>query len=73
MLELYRKPLTEIPIKVISPQEQTPFIDLVDKILGAKRRDPGVDTNSLERQIDHLVYGLYNLKPEEIEIVEAGT
>jgi hypothetical protein len=27
---------------------------------------------SLEAQIDHLVYHLYNLTPEEIAIVEGG-
>jgi type I restriction-modification system DNA methylase subunit len=73
MLELYQKPLSEIPIKVISPQEQEPFISSVDKILAAKRRDPEANTSTLEREIDGLVYALYDLTPEEIKIVEGAT
>ena len=49
MLELYQKPLSEIPIKRISPDEQKPFIKLVDRILAAKQRDAEADTGLLER------------------------
>ena len=31
---------------------------------------PTADTSALERQIDEMVYELYELTPEEIEIVE---
>jgi type I restriction-modification system DNA methylase subunit len=72
MLELYQKPLSEIPIKMISPQEQKPFIVLVDKILAVKHRDPTVDTSDLERELDRLVYTLYGLTPDEIKIMEGG-
>ena len=44
----------------------------VDRILAAKQSDPTADVQSLETQIDHLVYHLYNLTPEEIAIVEGG-
>lgn len=70
MLELYQKPLSEIPIKRISPDEQKPFVKLVDRILAAKRRDADADTGALEREIDGLVYALYALTPEEVQIVE---
>ncbi len=73
MLELYQKPLSEIPIKVISSQEQKPFIALVDRILSAKQRDAEADTSALEHEIDVLVYQLYGLTPEEIQIVESAT
>ena len=72
MLELYQKPLSEIPIKVISPKEQKPFIALVDKILAAKKRDAEADTGTLEREIDTLVYALYSLTPDEIALIEAA-
>ena len=42
----------------------------VDHILAAKQRDAEADTSALEREIDQLVYGLYDLTPEEIAIVE---
>lgn len=70
MLELYLKPLSEIPIKRISPDEQKPFIKLVDRILATKQRDAEADTSALEREIDELVYALYGLTPEEIKIIK---
>jgi type I restriction-modification system DNA methylase subunit len=70
MLELYQKPLSEIPIKRISPVEQKPFINLVDRILAAKAKAADADVSKLEREIDELVYALYALTPEEIKIVE---
>ena len=36
-------------------------------------RDPETDTTALEREIDRLVYQLYDLTPEEIAIVEEAT
>jgi len=43
---------------------------VVDKINIAKKRNPMVDTNILEREIDKHVYALYDLTPDEIKIVE---
>jgi type I restriction-modification system DNA methylase subunit len=70
MLELYQKPLSEIPIKHIAFDEQKPFIKLVDRILTAKQRGAEADTRAMEREIDELVYQLYGLSQEEIKIVE---
>ena len=77
LLELYGTPLSEIPIKEISLEKQTLFINLVDQILGITKDDDYLETPSkqsqvktLENQIDQLVYKLYDLTPEEIEIVE---
>lgn len=70
MMELYQKPLSEIPIKLIPPQEQKPFVALVDKILEAKQRNVEADTSALEGEIDKLVYGLYGLTSAEITHVE---
>ncbi|SMN01105.1 putative type IIS restriction/modification enzyme [uncultured Candidatus Thioglobus sp.] len=61
--------LEQLPIPQISATEQQPFIDLVDKILTAKKDDK--DTTALEAQIDKMVYRLYNLSPAEIKIIEA--
>ncbi|MBI1225474.1 MAG: N-6 DNA methylase [Bacteroidetes bacterium] len=43
---------------------------LVTQILAAKQGDTGADTSALEREVDRLVYGLYGLGEEEIEIIE---
>jgi type II restriction/modification system DNA methylase subunit YeeA len=42
----------------------------VDKILAAKKQTPNANTSSLEKQIDELVYKLYELTEEEVSIVE---
>ncbi len=46
------------------------IIALVDKILQAKEKDPKANTQRLEKEIDALVYQLYNLTDEEIKIIE---
>lgn len=53
-------------------EKQEPVERLVDKILTAKQRDPEADTSALEREIDQLVYTLYGLTPEEIQIIEGA-
>ncbi|MEP0860501.1 MAG: hypothetical protein HRF52_03580 [Ignavibacterium sp.] len=44
----------------------------MDKILAAKKQNKNADTSQWEREIDNLVYQLYELTPEEIEIIEGG-
>ncbi len=41
-------------------------------ILEAKEKDPKANTQKLEKEIDALVYQLYNLTDEEIKIIEEG-
>ncbi|MCQ2650013.1 Eco57I restriction-modification methylase domain-containing protein [Helicobacter pylori] len=48
------------------------IIALVDKILQSKEKDPKANTQELEKEIDALVYQLYNLTDEEIKIIEDG-
>lgn len=59
-----------LPIKLVSSILQQPFIEIVDKILTAKKSDPNADTTALETEIDQLVYQLYKLTAEEIKIIE---
>ncbi len=69
-----KEPLMKIPIPKITLQKQhlvEEIINLVNKILRKKKQNPEVDTKELETQIDQLVYKLYNLTSEEIEIVES--
>jgi len=58
----------KLPIPKISEEAQQPFIEKVNQILSAKER--GEDTCDLEREIDAMVYQLYELTAEEIAIVE---
>jgi hypothetical protein len=51
---------------------EQPFIDLVDKILSAKKQNPQAETSQWDGEIDQLVYKLYELTPEEVKIIEGG-
>ncbi|MDO9212255.1 MAG: N-6 DNA methylase [Methylococcales bacterium] len=70
--------IKELPIPKIPPNQQQPFIDLVDKILAAKQSGGQAlpdcqakpDLHAWEREIDSLVYALYGLTDAEIAIVE---
>ena len=60
----------DFPIPVVSREQQTGVIKLVNQILDAKHTNPDADITALEKEIDRVVYSLYNLTREEIEIVE---
>ncbi len=70
LLELYAKPLSEIPVKLISLQEQKVFVELVNQIISSKQSNISKDTSTYENEIDLLVYKLYDLSPDEIDFVE---
>ena len=65
---LKKATIDEFPIKEISLKDQKPFISLVDKIIKAKQADK--DSTELEKQIDDLVYRLYEITTEEQQIIE---
>jgi len=62
--------LDKIPIYYPSNNEDVPFVQIIDEIL--KSKETGSDTLPLEKQIDDLVYKLYDLTPEEIQIIESS-
>lgn len=73
MLELYREPLSLIPIPHITQKNVNQVKELeklVDQVLVIKKQNKDADTKNIEHQIDELVYKLYDLTPEETEIVE---
>ncbi|HVR34946.1 MAG TPA: hypothetical protein VMS21_03765 [Methylomirabilota bacterium] len=43
------------------------------QLLAGEQRDAEADTSGLEREIDELVYALYDLTPEQIKIVESAS
>lgn len=65
--------VTQIPIpkSVIENHEsQKNIINIVDKILAAKKKNPQADTSELEHQIDVMVYKLYELTYDEVKIID---
>jgi type I restriction-modification system DNA methylase subunit len=68
--QIDKEPLLTLPLKNIPDIAQKPFIDLVDKILELKSKNPETDISDLEAKIDQMVYRLYGLTEEEIKTVE---
>ena len=64
------KVVRTLPIVVPTEDEQRPIIALVDEILEAKASDPEACTTDKEKQIDNLIYSLYDLTCDEIKIVK---
>ena len=63
----------ELPIPTAFREEQAPIIQLVDQISAAKGAKPHANTITLEKEIDRIVYSLYDLTREEIAVVEENT
>jgi len=71
--ELSKVFFANIPISPITPNNKGivgQIERIVEKILSAKKQNPKADTSQSEREIDRLVYKLYELTEEEIAIVE---
>ncbi len=72
----YKKAFIErLPIPKITPQNQKladKITDGAEAILALKEKDPKANTQELEKEIDALVYQLYNLTDEEIKTIEEG-
>lgn len=65
MLELYGKPLEEIPIKEPDKETASYLSMLVDKVISASE-----EIAPLLAEIDNAIYSLYGLSDKEIEITE---
>ncbi len=72
----YKKAFIErLPIPKITEKNQElarKITDCAKQILALKEKDPKANTQGLEKEIDALVYRLYNLTDEEIKIIEDG-
>ncbi|RVY24377.1 class I SAM-dependent DNA methyltransferase [Helicobacter pylori] len=67
--------IERLPIPQITEKNQEladKITDGVKQILALKEKDPKANTQGLEKEIDALVYQLYNLTDEEIKIIEDG-
>ena len=67
---LKKEQLVEIPIPIVSFEQQKQITKIVDQILVEKKKNPNADTSASEREIDRLVYKLYNLTDGEIAVIE---
>ncbi len=74
MLELYQEPLTKIPIPNRNSQNVQLFDEIekyVEIILAKLADNPDGDISTQQTKIDSLVYELFDLSADDIELVEA--
>ncbi|OOP95599.1 class I SAM-dependent DNA methyltransferase [Helicobacter pylori] len=67
--------IEQLPIPQITKSNKPTadkITDYAEQILQSKEKDPKANTQKLEKEIDALVYRLYNLTDEEIKIIEDG-
>ncbi len=67
--------LETLPIPQITKSNKPTADKITDgakQILALKEKDPKANTQELEKEIDALVYQLYNLTDEEIKTIEEG-
>ena len=68
VLELMREPIEQIPLPAVDDKTFTCLETLVEQIMTNKENN--LETTELEKEIDELVYKLYDLTPEEIALVK---
>ena len=68
--------IRQLPIRLLNLSDAAErvkhdaIVRLAERILSAKAGNSMADTSALEREIDRIVYKLYDLTEEEIAIVE---
>ena len=73
LAEVKKEHVEKLPIMNVPAKQQAAIIGKVDEIMALKKKDTAANTNELEREIDFLVYEVFNLTPAEIELVERAT
>ncbi|NLA23991.1 MAG: hypothetical protein GX879_03400, partial [Bacteroidales bacterium] len=68
--QLDKAPLLELPLIVPPINTQNQISLLVEEIIKNKTENIEFDTSIIEAKIDQMVYELYELSEEEIEVVE---
>jgi type I restriction-modification system DNA methylase subunit len=71
--QLDKEPLQQIPIIVPSVEHQNLIAGKVQTIIEIKQSNPLVDTNGIEKDIDIIVYHLYNITYDEILAIDPET
>lgn len=63
----------QIPIATGTHNQRKVIDKKVNQILAIKKQNQSADTIDLENEINQLIYQLYELTPEEIQIIESKT
>lgn len=69
-LELFKTPLSEIPIIELENDKRIRVSELAKKITYMKQNNPKLDTTIYEDEIDKIIYNAYKLTNKEIAVIE---
>lgn len=67
-VRLYPNDWKKLPIPNVPPEQQAPIVELVDKILAAKRKGFERKVTRLEKQLDKEVSALYGVEDERSDV-----
>jgi adenine-specific DNA-methyltransferase len=67
------EPLQQIPLIVPSDSNQSEIAKQVQRIIELKKNDLSADTSTIEKEIDTIVYHLYNITFDEILAIDPET
>jgi len=67
--QLDKEPLLQIPIRVGNEYQVKSIIRFVEQIISLKEINPNEDICNIEKEIDNIIYDIYNLTEDEIEII----
>jgi len=66
----YPDDFRKFPIPKVDMKTQNKFVSIVNRILEKTAENAKANISALERQIDNLVYRLYNLTYDEVKLIE---
>jgi adenine-specific DNA-methyltransferase len=72
LAEVKPQRIRALPIPTSQPEVEASIASLTRRIVASRQFDAQSDTTALEREVDHLVYGLYTLTPTEVDLVESS-
>jgi len=72
-IEIKLVSMKNVPIPNVDKNRQKPFVDLVNKIMSAAKKNKSEDIRDLLIQLNKLVYSLYELSEDEIKLFLALT
>ncbi len=70
-IHLYPDDWKKLPIPDVTIEDQRPIVELVDKILEAKRADKTADVSVLENRVDEIVSHLYGATTNQADVQQA--
>ena len=71
VLELFQKPLSEIPIIIPDKDIQTELVTLADNITELRKNDRYADASEYENRINKIIDDLFGFTEKEIDMIKS--